>query len=194
MAAAEPVRVRGLQEAIEQYGSPERRVYTYQVGKDTFLYWELVLRKRAGEVVIVLQRPNGHYLVHTKAFYPRGTYRLLTGGIKPGEDLLDALRREVAEETGLQVQVERFLGILEHRFQHRGRQLSFTSFVFLLRELGGSLQANDRKERISGFREVSLEGLLELADRLEALPPDWVEWGRFRASVHRFVVEVLSKG
>ena len=56
----------------------------------------------------MIRRRNGLYLVHTKAFYPQGVYRLLTGGIKPGEPLLEALAREAQEETSLTLRIERF--------------------------------------------------------------------------------------
>ena len=81
---------------MARYGRPVERVCAYQVSQDTFLYWELARRKRVAEVVLLLRRPNGRYLVHSKTFYPQGTFRLLSGGIKPGEDLLTAVKREAA--------------------------------------------------------------------------------------------------
>ena len=46
----------GLREAIERYGSPVERSYVHQVSKTTFRYWELVSRRRLGEVIILLRR------------------------------------------------------------------------------------------------------------------------------------------
>ena len=58
---------------------------------------------------MVIRRPNGRILLSIKTFYPRGAYRLPTGGIHPGEGVHDALVREAHEETGLDLTVERFL-------------------------------------------------------------------------------------
>src|SRR2546425_1084616 len=70
---------------------------------------------RVGEVCMVVRRPNGKILLSIKTFYPRGAYRLPTGGIHHGERILDALRRETAEETGLETQLRRFLAAIHSR-------------------------------------------------------------------------------
>ena len=59
-------------------------------------------RDRYGEVCMVIRRPNGRVLESIKTFYPRGAFRLPTGGIHHGEGVLDSLGRETREETGLE--------------------------------------------------------------------------------------------
>jgi len=180
----------GLLGAIKRYGRPVERSYVHRVGKTFFP--TSAGPKRLFEVVILLRRPNGLYLVHTKEFYPKGTYRLLSGGVKPGEDLITAVRREALEETGLEVRIESFLGILRHQFVCEGRNLPFVSYLFAVVEEGGVLGCNDPHEAIVGFREVTLPEITATADSLESLPPDWLEWGRFRATAHRLAGELLS--
>ena len=51
---------------------------------------------RVGEVCMVVRRPNGKLLLSIKTFYPRGAYRLPTGGVDHGEPILDALLREIS--------------------------------------------------------------------------------------------------
>jgi len=185
-------QVPGLSEAEGRFGTPLVRDVHYAVSRGTWLYWRRARRRRAGEVVLLLRRRNGRYLVHTKAFYPQGVYRLPSGGIKPGEDLVEAVRREAAEETSLEVDIEAFLAVVRHHFHRRHREMVYTSYLFLLQELGGTLRPADAGEAITGFREVTLAEVVALADELEALPADWREWGRFRAAVHRVVGEVLE--
>ena len=184
--------VPGYEESVRECGQPVERTCIYEVGRRAFDERQIALGKREAEVVLVIRRPNGCYLLHTKGFYPSGTYRLLTGGIKSGEPLLKAVRRELREETGLGGQVERFLAVQHHAFRMAGRSVPFTSYVFMVAGEAGTPAPNDEGENITAFREVALNELIATAEQLEALLVDWADWGRFRASAHRLVVELLT--
>ena len=67
-----------------------------------------------GEVLMVIQRPGGELLVHTKAVSPPEAYRLLTGGIGGEETAWDALQREIEEETGLPVHSAPWWGLITY--------------------------------------------------------------------------------
>ncbi|MCG2770199.1 MAG: NUDIX hydrolase [Anaerolineae bacterium] len=99
----------GIEAAIARFGKPEERDYCLSVRCDTYEEHRRKRGKRAAEVVFLVCRPGGKFLLHTKSFYPPGAYRVLTGGIEEGEDLVAAICREAREETGLEVSVERFL-------------------------------------------------------------------------------------
>lgn len=182
---------QGVQAASQRYGEPVVWERTYCVSAETLAYWQNLEDRRTAEVVLLVRRPNGRLLLHTKAFYPPGAYRLLSGGIHPGEDVAQAALREAAEETGLQVRIERFVGILRQRFVHEGEEVPFTSYLFLLAEEGGELGNQDDDEEITDYREIAPEELPAVAAALEALPPDWADWGRFRAAAHRLAAHVL---
>ena len=183
----------GMKEAIARFGKPEERYYCLNVRRDAFDERRRKREKRAAEVVFLVCRPGGKFLLHTKSFYPPGAYRLLTGGIEEGEDLVAATFREAREETGLEVSIERFLGILHYRFCWDDQETDFTSYVFLLNETEEKLAPQDTSERIIGFKEVTTDEFLEIARKLEeTLPKDWEAWGQFRALAHRFAFEVLT--
>jgi len=154
---------------------------------------------RYGEVCMVVRRAAGTLLTATKTFYPSGTYRLLTGGIHHGEDILDALVRETAEETGLETEVARFLAAVTYNPRGDASSAMFATFAFLLHEVGGTLQCMDPGERIDEFREIEVSDLPALADHLHSLGSEqsteiggrWRDWGRFRAVIHRAVFEAL---
>jgi 8-oxo-dGTP pyrophosphatase MutT (NUDIX family) len=156
---------------------------------------------RVGEVCMVIRRRNGKLPLSIKTFYPRGAYRLPTGGIHPGERILDALRRETEEETALQVEVSRFLAWITYRdvFAPKGPPL-FQSFAFLLDEVGGAFKTRDEEEQIENWIEVEPAELGEIARRLATIKSahsrdiggDWADWGRFRAIVHEVVREELG--
>lgn len=157
---------------------------------------------RFGEVCMVVRRPNGKLLLAIKTFYPRGAYRLPTGGIAHDEPILDALRRETEEETGLGTKVRSFLAQIAYRPRSSpdGPPI-FHTFAFLLDEVGGTLAARDEEEQIEDYLEVPPSELRAVADRLERLTSassdriggDWADWGKFRAVVHRVVADALGK-
>ncbi|HTD64267.1 MAG TPA: NUDIX hydrolase [Verrucomicrobiae bacterium] len=156
---------------------------------------------RFGEVCMVIRRRDGKIPLSIKTFYPRGAYRLPTGGIHQGERILDALRRETDEETALEVDVRRFLAWITYRDVSipTGPPL-FHTFAFLLDEIGGTFKTRDQEEQIEDWIEVAPSALSDVADRLDRIASapskdiggDWADWGRFRAIVHRAVAEELS--
>jgi len=154
---------------------------------------------RVGEVCMVIRRPNGKLLLSIKTIYPRGAYRLPTGGVAPGEPIIAALFRETQEETGLSVRLRRFLAIISYR-EAGAKAPIFHTFAFLLEETGGTLGVLDPKEQIEEYIEVEPSELPRVADRLASLPEtdrgavgSWRDWGKFRAVVHRAVHEALSE-
>jgi ADP-ribose pyrophosphatase YjhB (NUDIX family) len=156
---------------------------------------------RFAEVCMVIRRRNGKIPLSIKRFYPRGAYRLPTGGIHHGERIIDALRRETDEETALLVEVRRFVAWVTYRdvAAPNGPPL-FHTFAFLLDEAGGTFKTRDEEEQIEGWVEVEPSSLSEVADRLDAIASapsrdiggDWADWGHFRAVVHRAVAKELA--
>ena len=180
-----------IEELIRQYGPIERRSYSLEREGERCQYWQRALTTRRGEVIFVVKRPGG-LILHTKDIYPPGTYRLPSGGVSWGESVLSALHREVREEMGLEIEVERFLGLLEYEICCKEEMLAFASYVFLVRGGEGELIPQDEEEHILSFRQVPLAELAAVADSLRAIEEDWRDWGEFRAIGHDFVVEVMG--
>ncbi len=187
-----------LAQLAHTYGNPIVR--TVDLGIST-AFDPLNKTDRYGEVCMVVRRPNGRLLTMVKTFYPRDAYRLLTGGINFGERVHDALLRETHEETGLEVKVNRFLAAIAYDLNYEHEQPVFYSFAFLLDETGGTLGAIDENERVEAFREVAVEDLPTLAERLRSIQHqpsrqiggNWHDWGNFRAIVHEAVYERLTE-
>ena len=202
-----------IAELAIHYGAPQRVV----VGQERASFSPLNMDDRYGEVCMVVRRTNGKLITAIKTFYPPGAYRLLTGGVNHGEPIATALLREVAEETGLEVVVRRFLAVIEYQLAGTGdRGLAirdqeplnqapapsshFATFAFLLDEVGGTLAVQDAGERIGSFREIEVAELPALAATLENAPDvvdpeiggSWRDWGRFRAVSHRVVYDRIG--
>jgi NAD+ diphosphatase len=172
-----------------RYGAP-RRVAADLHGAP---FDPLIMNDRFGEVCMVVRRTNGKLITAIKTFYPPGAFRLLTGGVGHGESIEAALLREVAEETGLEVAVRRFLAVIEYRLElatgHRtgvqsnaptsdearayyrppADHYDFATFAFLLDELGGDLAVHDPAERIGAFHEVEVADLPGMAATLDQI-------------------------
>lgn len=188
---------RELAELAKRYGEPLRIDALIHDGFDD----PIRRRDRYGEVLMTVRRPNGKVLVAIKTFYPRGAYRLPTGGIHHGETIHDALLRETHEETGLETVVRRFLATISYRGRSTPTAAPlFHTFAFLLDELGGTLGALDKGERIEAWREMAPAELRDQATALERIATEgtegiggsWADWGRFRAVAHRAVADALE--
>ncbi len=153
---------------------------------------------RYGEVCMVVRRHDGRLITARKAYYPPNTFRLLTGGINHGESVADALLREVHEETGLTVEVQRFLAAASY-YPADQSVAPFHTFAFLVDEVSGTLGALDPDEEVAEYHLATPAELPELAARLASLGSSyhskieglWHDWGQFRAVIHELVAEVL---
>ncbi len=180
-------------ELARNYGPCVRRAYDIPTSRAYFDEWVYKLAKnRRAEVAMVVLNPAGQVLTHTKSFYPAGAFRIPTGGIGHEERVLDALQREVWEETGLEAEVQRLLAVIEYRFTDGAREVRFATYLFMLQADGHAPCVHDANERITEFRHVDVAALHRIAVQLEGLSGDWNEWGRFRAVAHRVAAETLG--
>lgn len=101
---------------------------------------------------------DGKIVVIRKPFHPPGVWRPPSGLVRPGEELAAAARREALEETGLEIELGRYLLRLRPTFIHGGERIDWTSHVFLARRVGGTLKARDTRE-IEAVRLASIPEL-----------------------------------
>ncbi|MGQ9602172.1 MAG: NUDIX hydrolase [Candidatus Bipolaricaulia bacterium] len=100
----------------------------------------------------------GRIVAIRKPFHPPGVWRPPSGLVRRGEGLIEAARREALEETGLEIELERYLLRLSPVFTHGDERVRWTSHLFLARRIGGELGAHDTRE-IEEIRLVTPEEL-----------------------------------
>src|SRR3954468_11250727 len=120
-------------ELSAHYGAPLQRRFDMQADDYIYSYRFNKTIDRRAEVVFAIEDGAGQLWVHNKSHYPNNIYRLPTGGVHWEELVVEGLLREVKEETGLDLEIARFLGIIEYQFWYGGAMVPFASYIFHLR-------------------------------------------------------------
>ncbi len=178
----------------EQYGEFVRRHETIEMQSESLKHYRSVNKSRRGEILFALTRPDGSVMLHTKHFYPEGCYRLPTGGIDWGEPVAETFHREVQEETQLEVNNERFIGVLSYSFSDGKDEVPFVSYLFHVADVEGDPVPYDESEGISDFSWIAPAELTTVARQLRELDDDEQgrrDWGFFRAVAHEMLLENL---
>lgn len=177
-----------------RYGQPLRRSVACDIGEELFVTRFMRASDRRGEVVLVIERPSGALLLHRKAHYAAEHFRLPTGGVNLGEPVLAAALRETAEETGLEVAVQRFMAVIDYTLHFDAIRLPFVSYVFHLVETGGQLSLDGGE--VEAFRACAPAELAATAAVLRSIPGQRGYWGRWRAIAHDVATETwaLNRG
>lgn len=119
----------------------------------------------AGAVVL---DDRGRLLVVRRGAAPAaGCWSLPGGRVEPGEGVTEAVCREVAEETGLSVEVGGLVGFTEVR----GDDHHYVILDFAAEVTGGRLQADDDADDVAWMSRGELEAV-ETTDGLLAFLDD----------------------
>lgn len=98
---------------------------------------------------------DGRVLLVRRAREPfKGRYALPGGFVEYGEKVEECVVREVREETGLETEVARLMGV--YSSMGRDPRGHFVTLLFLLNEKGGRLNAGDDAEEANFFEPSAL--------------------------------------
>ncbi|EKP95740.1 NUDIX hydrolase [Thermaerobacter subterraneus] len=146
--------------AVEaRLGRPQCLQWTGEVGPEELeLVRASTRRGRHHDLTFFVFDPAGRVAAIRKPSFPPGIYRAPSGGARPGEPLLEGLRREAWEETGLDIEPTRYLLRIHARFTCGDQWEDWVSHVFAARTASSRLDPHDPGE-IAEARFVTLEEL-----------------------------------
>ncbi len=84
---------------------------------------------RAHDITLYIEN-RGRFAVIAKPIYPPGMFRAPSGGLHAGESLKDGALREAHEETGLRIELGRYLLRAHVVFDDCGREIHWWTHVF----------------------------------------------------------------
>ena len=144
---------------------------------------------RTHDVTLLILDPARRVALIRKPHFAAGIWRPPGGGIKPGEDFVAGAVREAREETGLHVELRRYLVASNAVFSNDGRELHWRTHV-VLAETGDDELAPDDPEEIAEARFGTLD---ELAGPLrERLLATGRAFWRYRVALHDAALRALG--
>ena len=148
-----------LAQAARRWGEPRALELEFTIGpRERDLVRGSRKHDRSHDITLLIER-DGLWAVIAKPMFPPGVWRAPSGGLHVGEELEAGALREALEETGLTVELARYLVHIDARFTHDGMIEPWHSEVFLAPATAGELAPIDTHE-ISGARWMSREELL----------------------------------
>jgi 8-oxo-dGTP diphosphatase len=95
---------------------------------------------------------DGRLLLSRRAFEPfAGKWDLPGGFLEEGEHPLDCLRRELREEAGIEIAVERFLGVVVDRYGDDPSAVATLNLYWSVRVVAGTLKPSDDVSELRWF-------------------------------------------
>jgi 8-oxo-dGTP diphosphatase len=131
------------------------------------------LRRRVGTDLLMLPGATavvidgaGRLLLGQRA--DNGRWALPGGAVDPGEQPAEAVVREVYEETGVHVAVERLAGVVLRQARYaNGDVCQYMSVWFRCRATGGTARVNDEESLgVGGYHHDDLPAERDAVDRL----------------------------
>jgi 8-oxo-dGTP pyrophosphatase MutT (NUDIX family) len=132
----------------KQYGVPRRVDFEVEMLPEEFSLVQMTMEQgRRHDVTIFIQHEDKFVVIEKHAYANSGILRAPSGGAQPTESLITAAQRESWEETGFEVEVDRF--VLEAHVLLKCEThpaVPWVSYVFLAHVVGGQRGAKDLKE------------------------------------------------
>ncbi len=152
---------------VRLYGQPDRLTTLQDMTPDELGIVRASMKNgRAHDITLYIKKDSG-YIFIAKPFYPPGLYRAPSGGVMPDEDFETGAKREAMEETGVEIELKRYILRIDVRFQSGDDYIDWTSHIFTAEYVNGEINPQDTHEireaklvspdEIHGFMELMLK-------------------------------------
>ncbi|MBC7340095.1 MAG: NUDIX hydrolase [Firmicutes bacterium] len=146
---------------------------------------------RAHDVTCFIVDDRGRVAVIRKHFHPPGVWRAPSGGVHAGEDPEEGIRREMREETGLDVRLARYLLRIDATFvsgEGDGRrEQAWVSHVFAARPASPGPEAGEIAPGPEG--KEAAEIALDPEDREEIACARWVTIDELQGPIRQALLD-----
>lgn len=186
-----------IREMEERFGVPVAK--SFRIPSTSTELQRIASSQKSGRNhdVTLYVRMGEKWIVIAKHAYPEGLFRSPSGGLHPGEDFLTGINREVAEELGCRIRVERFLLKTDVEFfldpslsnDSTLDPIHWRSWVFLATYLEGDFNYTDHDE----IREVKVVDWDQFAEYGKIMRRTGSGGLHYRAQLHETVAEILGK-
>ncbi len=170
------------------YGKPRELTMSFPMHSSEFdMLKESMKDGRNSDVTLFIFKDK-KIIVIAKPWYPEGLYRAPSGGIKPGEDMELSAKREAYEETGVEIELRKYVLRINVTFTCGQASEKWTSHIFTARYVSGVLKPIDTRE----IKKVNLMSLKELASLKEKLLSQDSGGLRYRAALTEATIREIS--
>lgn len=143
---------------------------------------------RTHDVTLFIFDPDDRLALIRKPHFEADVWRTPGGGIQPGEDFAAGAVREALEETGLHVELRRYLVDAHALFTNAGRELRWRTHVFLAETRDHDIVVGDPHEIEEARWGTTAELAGPIRDRLLATGRAF--W-RYRVALHDAALQAL---
>jgi len=171
-----------------EYGRPHEVSYRFEVTDRELRRIRSSQKQGRNHDVTLYIRKGDQLVVIAKHMYPPDLYRSPSGGLNPGESFEVGIAREVAEETGCRIRLDRFLLQTSVDFVHGDDSLFWRSFVFMADYVDGDLKFTDHHE----IRSVRMADWSDFESYGRIMRQTDIGGLHYRAALHETVVELLA--
>ena len=177
-------------EMATHYGSPSTPTFDIPTPPDEIAFIRSTQKAGRNHDVTIYAIKDEKVVVISKHFYPPDLYRAPSGGLDPGESFEDGIAREMSEEIGCVIELDRFLLRTSVNFvdpDNSTNCVRWRSLVFLARVVSGDFKFTDTHEikevRLADWSEFELFSRIMLASDRAGL--------HYRAQLHEAALGTL---
>ena len=179
-----------IEDMAARYGHPHLRKFHFDVTATELARIRSSQKEGRNHDVTLYIRKGEQLIVIAKHMYPPDLYRAPSGGLKPGEPFETGIAREIAEETGCEIELGQFFLQTAVDFCYGSDCLFWRSFLFLAVYKSGDFKYTDHDEisdvRVVDWSEFESFGRIMRSTDIGGL--------HYRAALHETVVELMERG